>query len=286
MRETPDLECISSKNTLNTYRFALEEFFSWYEAAKGEAFAPDRVTSTDLREYQEYLQTVKKTNRGTPFRPSSVNLYMRAVRVFLKWAETKGYGKAPTFPKRVELQNVPPKTLTRAEQDLLLREAERRGKARDVALVQLLMSCGLRVSEVVSVKVSDLNKRQSVLTVRGKGGMYREVPVPPEARRALRKWLEERKKKYPGSEYLFSGRREGHVTVRYVEKLVKDLGQIARLEIHPQVLRQTAAANMMEAGADLVTVAKILGHFTLNAVAIYRKPNIEKMAEALERGEV
>ncbi|WP_313884911.1 tyrosine-type recombinase/integrase [Desulfofundulus sp. TPOSR] len=102
----------------------------------------------------------------------------------------------------------------------------------------------------------------------------------------MKAWLEEKEKKHPGNEYLFPGRYGGHITARYVEQLVKDWGRFARLEIHPHVLRHTAATNMLETGADLVTVAQILGHSNLNETAIYTKPSTRRMAEALERGEV
>mgnify|MGYP005833676619 CR=1 FL=1 len=279
----------ASDKTERAYRFGLGCFARWWDQTRGEPFAPADVTGIDLRDYQSYLQNVKKNRRGQPLKPATVNLYLEALQTFLKWALEAGHvARLPNFPKPVREQKGPPKALDRTEQNRLLREAERRGRARDVALVRLLMSCGLRVSEAVSVRVSDLDigERHGVLTVRGKGNKYREVPIPPEARRALKAWLEEREKKHPGNEYLFPGRNGGHVTARYVEQLIKDLGRFARLEIHPHVLRHTAATNMIETGTDLVTVAQILGHSSLNATAVYTKPNVRRMAEALERGEV
>ncbi|MQL53616.1 tyrosine-type recombinase/integrase [Desulfofundulus thermobenzoicus] len=275
-------------NTARAYRHALACFSAWWRDIYGSEPTPGDVTGIDLRDYQEYLQNVKRNRRGRPLKPATVKLYMEALQVFLKWAREAGHvGRLPNFPKAVQEQKGPPKALDRNEQNRLLREVERRGKNRDIALVRLLLSCGLRVSEAVSIKMADLDigERHGVLTVRGKGNKYREVPVPPEARRAVRAWLEERGKKHPNSEYIFPGRNGGHVTARYVEHLIRDLGRFARLEIHPHVLRHTAATNMIETGADLVTVAQILGHSSLNATAIYTKPNVRRMAEALERGE-
>ncbi len=79
----------------------------------------------------------------------------------------------------------------------VLREIERRGKARDLALVRILMSCRLRVSEAVNIQLADLKigERHGVVIVRsGKGNKYREVPIPPEARKAIKEWLAEREK--------------------------------------------------------------------------------------------
>ncbi|OPX88220.1 MAG: Tyrosine recombinase XerS [Pelotomaculum sp. PtaB.Bin104] len=112
----------------------------------------------------------------------------------------------PNVPRKVQTQPTPPKALERNEQNRLLREVERRGKQRDVALVRLLLSCGLRVSEAVLLQVSDLDigERHGKLTVRqGKGNKWREVPVPPEARRALKEWLDERERRYNACLFLF-----------------------------------------------------------------------------------
>ncbi|HHW43814.1 MAG TPA: tyrosine-type recombinase/integrase [Desulfotomaculum sp.] len=279
-----------SGNTARAYRHALACFSAWWRVTYGSEPTPGDVIGIDLRDYQEYLQNVKRNRRGRPLKPATVKLYMEALQVFLKWAREAGHvGRLPSFPKTVQEQKGPPKALDRNEQNRLLWEVERRGKTRDIALVRLLLSCGLRVSEAVNITMADLDigGRHGVLTVRGKGNKYREVPVPPEARRVIREWLAEREKKHSNSEYLFPGRYEGsHITARYVEQLIKDLGRFTRLEIHPHVLRHTMATNLVETGTDLTTVAQILGHASLSTTAIYTKPNARRMAEAMERGEI
>jgi len=273
----------TAQSTVDAYQKDMAYFSKWYVDTYSREPRPEDITSIDLREYQGYMQNIQG------LKPATVNRRMAALEKYIKWAYGKGYvDRLPAFPKTIREQKAPPKALERVEQNRLLREVERRGKARDVALIRILMSCGLRVGEAISIRLADINigERHGSVTVRGKGNKYREVPVPPEARRAIREWLEERVKRHPDSEWLFPNRKGGHITARYIERMVKNIGKFAGLDIHPHVLRHTAATNMVRTGADLVTVAQILGHADLNTTAIYTKPDRRTMMEALEKGEM
>lgn len=272
-----------TRSTVDAYRKDVALFSKWYMDMVGKEPHPWDITSIDLREYQGYMQSVQD------LKPATINRRMAALEKYIRWAHEKGYvDRLPTFPKIVREQKTPPKALGRVEQNRLLREAERRGKVRDIALIRLMMSCGLRVSEVVAIRLTDLDigERHGMVAVRGKGNKYREVPVPPEARKAIREWMIERAKRYPDSDWLFPNRNGGHITARNAEQLVKNIGKFAGLDIYPHVLRHTAATNMIRTGADLVTVAQILGHANLNTTAIYTKPDRKTMMEALEKGEI
>ncbi|MFZ5633104.1 MAG: tyrosine-type recombinase/integrase [Bacillota bacterium] len=272
-----------ARSTVEAYRKDLVYFFRWYEEANGPLKDSEQITSIDFREYQGFLQNV----RG--LKPATINRRLAALEKYYKWMKQAGHiSRLPNFPKLIREQKVPPKALERVEQNRLLREAERRCKARDLALLRLLMSCGLRVSEAVSIRLVnlDIGERHGNVTVRGKGNKYREVPVPPEARRVIREWLEEREKKHSNNEWLFPNRGGGHITARYAEKVVRRIGNLAGLNIYPHILRHTAATNMIRTGADLVTVAQVLGHANLNTTAIYTKPDSKTMAEALEKSEI
>lgn len=270
----------ASGHTLAGYRRDLLAFFGWFQETTGESPAPERVTSVDLREYQSFLRNA----RG--LKPNTVNRRLKAVKSWLRWAVKEGLApRLPEFPKDVPQAKQAPQSLERAEVNRLLREVEKEGDARDAALIRLLLSCGLRVSEAVSLKVSDLDlgERRGVLTVRyGKGRKYREVPVPPEARKALRAWLE----KHPGGEWLFPGANGGHLTVSSAWRAVKKYAWRAGIpSLRPHQLRHTCAKNLLRAGADLATVAGVLGHARLDTTAVYVRPSLSDMAAAMERGE-
>lgn len=268
-------------STVEAYRKDVAYFFKWYMETVGQDPHQGDITSIDLREYQGY--NVQR------FKPATINRRMAALEKYIRWALERGYiVRLPTFPKNIKVQKAPPKALKRAEQNRLLREAERRGKIRNIALIRLLMSCGLRVSEVVSIRLKDLDigDRHGIAAVLGKGNKYREVPVPPEARKAIKEWMAEREGRYPSSEWLFPNHVGGHITARNAEQVIKNIGKFAGIDICPHILRHTAATNMIRTGAGLVTVAQILGHENLNTTAIYTKPDRKTMSDALEKGEI
>ncbi|WP_084665659.1 tyrosine-type recombinase/integrase [Thermanaeromonas toyohensis] len=133
---------------------------------------------------------------------------MKALKSWLSWCVNEGLAPGlPYFPKGVPEARQVPQALKRAKVNRLLQEVEREGDPRDAGLIiRLMLSCGLRVSEAVSLRLEDVDigERRGVIVVRGgKGGKYREVPVPPEAMEGLREWLAARKKKYPRSPWLF-----------------------------------------------------------------------------------
>lgn len=274
-----------SPSTVSGYRIDLADFVRWFEGTNRVPFKPGDVANLDLREYQSYMQNVRRLKPGT------INRRMTNLYCFMKWAQGEGFTtRTLVFPRKVRVQPLPPKALERNEQNRLLREVERRGKLRDIALVRLLISCGLRASETVALQVSDLalgERHGKIIIRRGKGNKYREAPAPPETRKALREWLAEREKRCSkGNPYLFPNRQGGHITVRCLQQMIKNLGYFGGLDLHPHTLRHTAATNMLRSGADLVTVAQVLGHASVNTTAIYTKPDGKTMMEAAERGEM
>jgi len=276
------LKTWASENTIESYTCALNIFRKWFIQTNKSEPEPGDVTSIDLREFQEYL----KKN----YKPASVNVRMRTIKTWLKWARSVGKIKGiPAFPKSITIQKGSPKALERREQNRLLREVEYKGKKRDIALVRLFLSCGLRVSELVNVKLTDLDisERRGIVIIRsGKGGKYREIPIPSETRKALQDWLIERNKRYSDNEWLFPNRNGNHVSARYIELIIENYGKFAGLDIHPHVLRHTAATNMLRNGTDLGTVADILGHANISTTAIYTRPGMVDKMRAVESAEM
>lgn len=133
----------------------------------------------------------------------------------------------------------------------------------------------------------DVGERRGVITVRsGKGGKYREVPVPPAARRAIREWLAFREKKHPRSPWLFPGVPDDRpLTTSAAWRAVKKYAWRARIpDLHHHTLRHTCATNMLWSGASLVEVASVLGNSRLDSTAVYTRPSAADLARALERG--
>jgi len=268
----------SSLYTVKGYKRDIKYFFEWFSHIENPH--PENITSIDLREYQSYLRSTKKQ------KPNSVNRKIKALKSFLKWCVEKNYAKRlPEFPPNIPQVQSSPKSLERAEVNRLLRELEKEGNLRDIALIRLMLSCGLRIAEAVSLRISDLEirERSGKVTVRsGKGGKYREVPLPLEARKALIGWLEA----HPGGEYLFPG-KDGHITENAAWRVVKKYAYKAKIpDLTPHSLRHTCARNMIRAGVDLATVSSILGHSRLDTTAVYICPSFLDMEQALEKSEL
>jgi integrase/recombinase XerD len=161
---------------------------------------------------------------------------------------------------------------------------------RLVALLELLYATGLRVSELIGLTLSALAADRAHLTVRGKGGKERMVPIGGRAREALAAWLALRPTVASGgsrSRWLFpSFGRSGHLTRQRVAQLLKDLAIEAGVDpgrLSPHVLRHAFATHLLAHGADLRAVQAMLGHADIATTQIYTHVQTERLALVVER---
>jgi len=275
-----DVEQTKSSGTAKTYSHCLLWFLNWWKHNVGETFDAVAITSVDLKEYQRYLE-----EQG--LKPATINLRMRAIASFLQWALDVGLiERIPRFPKTISEQKRPPQALERAEVNRLLRELEKEGKARDIAFVRLLLSCGLRISEVVQLRVEDvkMSERKGTVTVRyGKGNKWRVVPIPAQTREAIQTWLSVK----PESPWLFPSQKNSLKPIDQTQgwRIVTKYAQRAGLTFHPHTLRHTFAYTLLRSGADLVSVAELLGHSSLETTKIYTRPKMEDLERFVEQAE-
>lgn len=168
-----------------------------------------------------------------------------------------------------------PKFLTMSEVDLLLNQPDEKDirGIRDKAMLELLYATGLRVSELVTLKIKDLNLEDGFLLCMGKGGKERIVPIGDSATRAIRRYLDEARPlllKHPNN-LLFLTRRGSAFTRQGFWKLLKSYVKKAGLDvkISPHVLRHTFATHLLERGADLRSVQLMLGHSQITTTQVY-----------------
>lgn len=269
-----------SPRTVEGYRRDLADFAAWIEGRYGEAFDPRSVLPEDVRDYRQHLLTVLRSA------PATVNRRLAALRSFFSFLVARQ--AIPSNPAAripgVRMGRQAPQALPDPDLRRLLREARRSGNPLHRALVITLVHTGLRASEICALRLSDLSlsPRKGKLLVRGKGEKAREVPLNAEAREALQGWLDVRPT--VPDDHLFIGRR-GPLTPAGVWRIVVDLARKAGLEgVHPHVLRHTFATRLLrEAGADLVTVAELLGHSSLHTAARYTRPSAGDLEAAVER---
>jgi integrase/recombinase XerD len=184
-----------------------------------------------------------------------------------------------------------PKVLSRAEADRLIEAS--RGKEGDggrmATLLEILYGTGLRVSELVTLPLSAVERDPTVLIVRGKGNKDRMVPLSDPARAAIAAWLHVRGGLLTDGEksrYLFPSRgREGHLTRQRFAQLLKEAALAAGIDparVSPHVLRHAFASHLLEGGADLRSVQLMLGHADIATTQIYTHVLDEKLRSLVQ----
>ena len=193
-----------------------------------------------------------------------------------------------------------PKVLSRAEIDALLAASAVRDAAaglRLVALVEMAYASGLRVSELLGLKVEAVRRDPAYLIVRGKGGKERLAPLNPAAREAIKAWLtardarlkgkDGRKPDRPDSPWLFpSFGRTGHLTPRRFAQLLDEAAITAGIDparVSPHVLRHAFATHLLEGGADLRVVQTLLGHADIATTQIYTHVATDRLSQVVHQ---
>lgn len=173
--------------------------------------------------------------------------------------------------------------IDRIEDSIDLSKAE---GARNRAIIEVLFSCGLRVSELVNMKLSDLYLEDRVLLVRGKGNKERLVPVSSKAIADLKRWFFDRNlmKIKPGDDdYVFLNRRGAHLTRTMILIMVKRQAEEAGIKktISPHTFRHSFATALLQGGADLRSIQAMLGHEKIDTTLVYTHISNEQLRKAI-----
>lgn len=173
--------------------------------------------------------------------------------------------------------------IDRIEDSIDLSKAE---GARNRAIIEVLFSCGLRVSELVNMKLSDLYLEDRVLLVRGKGNKERLVPVSSKAIVDLKRWFFDRNlmKIKPGEDdYVFLNRRGAHLTRTMILIMVKRQAEEAGIKktISPHTFRHSFATALLQGGADLRSIQAMLGHEKIDTTLVYTHISNEQLRKAI-----
>ena len=155
---------------------------------------------------------------------------------------------------------------------------------RDMAIVELMYSSGLRVSETVNININDFEENKSFLRVLGKGAKTRLVPMGRFAINAIDDWLKERDKIQSNTDALFLNARGTRLTVRSIQLRLKKMAVKQGLPpIHPHMLRHSFATHMLESSGDLRTIQELLGHSSLSTTQIYTKLDYQHLAKIYDQ---
>jgi len=255
-------------NTITAYRRDLEKF---------AAFAQQRKLSTQhvqRRDVVDFLAMLY--HRGLDSR--SVARHLTTLRNFFRFALIEGYitedpsatVESPKFRRAL------PDFLSLEEVDRLLRQPDTNTVSgiRDRAMIELMYSCGLRVSELCGLRVSDIQREEGCVRCIGKGDKERLVPVGRQALEAVERYLRDSRTKLLGernSPFLFLGQTGNAIDrVAYWQRL-RNYGRKAglRRSLKPHMLRHSFATHLLDRGADLRSVQIMLGHADISTTQIY-----------------
>ncbi len=248
----------------------------------------DQASTDDLKDYLKHLNNdtdVKNTANGK-VAVRTVARRLSALRQFFRYLvseEVREDDPTSTIESPKQTRSLP-KTLSEEEVNSLIKTASMRNTAegvRLVCLIEMLYATGLRVSELVGLPLSAIGKNSDHLIVEGKGGHERMVPLSTTAQAALKKYLNVRKHHAPDSndasvqdKWLFPSKTStsGHLTRQRFAQLLKDLAKEAKIDdgrVSPHVLRHAFATHLLNNGADLRAVQKMLGHADIATTQIY-----------------
>ncbi|MBO21861.1 MAG: recombinase XerD [Rhodospirillaceae bacterium] len=272
----------ASANTVAAYGRDLEDAARFLSAADTELTGVlDSASKDDLRAYLEHLEVRGMSARTAARRLSTLRQFYRFLYADgLRSDDPTAILESPRQGRTL------PKILSEEDVGALLDAAARRegpeGK-RIYALVELCYATGMRVSEMVGLPLTAVQRDPQVLIVRGKGDKERMVPLSAPARAAVRAYLEVRDVFVPEgatNPYLFAGRNGRHLTRQRFFQLLKDLAAAAALDprkVSPHVLRHAFATHLLHHDADLRSVQKMLGHADISTTQIYTHVLDERM---------
>lgn len=257
-----------SGNTLDAYQHDLRKLLDYL---KGMGKDPREVQLEDLEQFSAGLHDIGIHAR-------SQCRILSGVRSFFRFLQLDGYrDDDPTeLLESPQIGQHLPEVLTTAEVDRLEEsiDVSKWEGHRNRAIIEVLFSCGLRVSELTNLKLSNLYLDDQFIRVMGKGSKERLVPISKRAIQELKNWFDNRCKMTikPGEEdYVFLNRRGAHLTRVMILIMIKRQAELAKITktISPHTLRHSFATALLEGGADLRVIQALLGHESIGTTEIY-----------------
>ncbi|MBI2100617.1 MAG: tyrosine-type recombinase/integrase [Candidatus Vogelbacteria bacterium] len=260
-----------SLHTVANYHRYLAAFFRFAKPAQ----VAD-ITAETVRKFRLWL------NRRN-LEKNTQNYYLIALRTFLKYLNSRSVATTLS-PTAIDLAKTSRKELELISQEELERllAAPAKMMSRDKAILELLFSTGLRVSELCHLDRDKIDLKRGEFTVRGKGGKVRVVFLSPAAKPVLTNYLKQRKDL---SEPLFINKKGGRLTVRSIERLIRFYAIKAGIVKHvtPHTLRHSFATDLLRNGADLRAVQLLLGHSNISTTQIYTHITDRELRSVHER---
>jgi len=265
-----------SAHTLRAYRKDLEEFSAYTKTE------PEKMDMLDVRGF-----IADQISKGLS--KITISRRLSSIRSFFKFLHREGYiqsnpAKLVSNPK---LPKLLPKFLSVDETFSLVEKPEGIGfmPARDRAILELLYSSGLRVSELAGLNMEDLNTKEGLVKAKGKGKKERIVPIGTKAIDAIKSYLIERMLMKTREEAVFLNRLGTRLTDRGVRRIVVKYARASAIngQIGPHTLRHSFASHMLQGGADLRVIQELLGHASLSTTQKYTHLDITHLMDIYDK---
>ena len=266
-----------SKKTIISYENDLELFNKFLKENR-----IINITSIDYGTIRKYLGHL----HDNKYEASSISRKISALRTFFKYSlKEKEIKKNPmTLISNPKKEKKLPKYLNYEEMEKLLNsiDTSQLEGIRDRLIIELLYSTGIRVSELVNIKIKDIKIKENQINILGKGNKERIVLFGEKAKESIKIYLNSYKEFFKGNilnEYLLINKNGKQLTTNKIELIVKDVlkKSALKLNISPHTLRHTFATHMLDSGADLKSVQELLGHENLKTTAIYTHVSNERL---------
>ena len=267
-----------SKNTTNSYKRDLNKFANF-------------VVGLEITNYSSINDEICSAWIGDLFsdgiNPRSIQRHLSSAKGFFKYLKKNGLVNTSPFdlisaPKTPS--NLPDVLSPEDVEQLLNFKPSSLVEVRDMAIVELIYSSGLRVSEAIDINIADFEEDMSFLRVIGKGSKTRLVPLGKFAINAIKNWLIEREKIVNNTDALFLNSKGTRLSVRSVQIRLKKMALKQGLPpIYPHMLRHSFATHMLESSGDLRTIQELLGHSSLSTTQIYTKLDYQHLAKIYDQ---
>ena len=265
-----------SDNTISCYLRDMKQFIGWYKTKTEHGL--DKIIELDAVEYKKHLQKGKQA-------VITINRKLASLNVFLQWMKEAGHIKEEISVKPIRNREVITyKGLEQQDVWKLRKEIHRQGNLMHICIIELLLQTGIRVSELVNIRLSDIeiSERKGTLAVIGKGNVKRTLPLNKDVRKAIERYLPERPE--GDTDHLLIGQR-GSLKRNAINLILSHYGDRLNIKVTPHMIRHTLGHTLVKQQIEITTIQQIFGHSNIQTTNIYTVTTDKEMVQALENVE-